>query len=126
MQLSEQIQTLATKCTYPDDQRLQVLICKVAELARVVETLQGSSATPATATAAEQTCAKCGHPHETDPRGRCISVYYDAGGSLCYCGCKCEFAAATTDNDSDCQPGASSKQAFNVIDDQMSKELRED
>lgn len=39
-------------------------------------------------------CVKCGHFDETDPRGRCISVYYDAGGSLCYCGCKCEFTAS--------------------------------
>lgn len=40
MKLSEQIQKLATECAYPDDQRLQVLICQVAELARAVEALQ--------------------------------------------------------------------------------------
>lgn len=43
MKLSEQIEKLATECTYPDDQRLQVLICQVAELARAVETLQSTA-----------------------------------------------------------------------------------
>lgn len=36
-------------------------------------------------------CGECGHADEIDPRGQCMSIYYDAGGSLCYCGCKCNL-----------------------------------
>lgn len=36
-------------------------------------------------------CVKCKHPGMVDSRGRCVSVYRDAGGSLVNCGCKCEF-----------------------------------
>lgn len=39
-------------------------------------------------------CVKCKHFDATDPRGRCVSVYRDAAGSLVYCGCKCEFSTS--------------------------------
>lgn len=44
MKLSEEIEKLATECTYPDEQRLQVLIYEVAKLARMVEELQDAAA----------------------------------------------------------------------------------
>jgi hypothetical protein len=43
----------------------------------------------------ERRCGECGHADAIDPHGRCMSVYYDAGGSLVYCGCKCVFPAST-------------------------------
>jgi outer membrane murein-binding lipoprotein Lpp len=43
----------------------------------------------------ERRCGECGHVDAIDPHGRCMSVYYDAGGSLVYCGCKCVFPAST-------------------------------
>jgi hypothetical protein len=43
----------------------------------------------------EHRCGECGHVDAIDPHGRCMSVYYDAGGSLVYCGCKCVFPAST-------------------------------
>lgn len=56
MKLSDQVQKLATECTYPDDQRLQVLICQVAELARTVETL--TPVAPPSASAAIRAAAR--------------------------------------------------------------------
>jgi hypothetical protein len=44
-------------------------------------------------TPSERRCGKCDHADAIDPHGRCMSVYYDAGGSLAYCGCKCALAA---------------------------------
>lgn len=38
-------------------------------------------------------CLKCKHFENLYPRGRCLSTYRDAAGSLVYCACKCEFAA---------------------------------
>lgn len=51
-------------------------------------------------------CLKCKHFENLDPRGHCKSAYRDAGGSLVYCGCKCEFAApiaGTDDNEGACR-----------------------
>jgi hypothetical protein len=44
----------------------------------------------------ERRCGDCGHADAIDPHGRCMSVYYDAGGSLVYCGHKCVFPATGT------------------------------
>jgi hypothetical protein len=35
-------------------------------------------------------CGECQHAEGVDPRGRCIAVQRDPGGSAVYCGCKCE------------------------------------
>jgi hypothetical protein len=58
-----------------------------------------------------QRCADCGHSAGVDPRGRCLEVQRDPGGSAVYCGHKCGTAGGERCADADpSEPVARAKQ----------------